>query len=394
MDLLDLVHAVISAAKAFGSEYTRELIEIGGGLLGLMLVGLKIYRYGRDTLLKPLRRFMLGEEGFWDKPPRRNIAKHMREQRAGVPTLLVANFKGGVGKSTTAANLAAFYDSFGIRTLLIDLDYQGSLTDSLVKTGDDLKFAAVSAISGETSPADVFARAEVPIPSFSHCKVLCAYYTLNREENRILFRWLVGETRSDIRYNLTKLTTSREAKRDFDLIIIDGAPRVMTATVNAICASTHVLVPTILDDLSASATINTLEFILNLRDKIAPGLKIIGVLPTFVHQRNGLLVREQRALNYLNESIAEKFADRQQPLFGVLSECGIRRKEAIAKAAGETVAFFNDADVADMYTSLGIEVSRHLGDEFARKLTNDGTGPAGTSRTAKNNVVQLGLQGV
>jgi Mrp family chromosome partitioning ATPase len=143
---MEIFEVLQSLAQAVQELYAKQLIEITGGVLTVFLLLMKVYAYGRDRILKKVRLFMLGEEGFWDKPPRLNLARQIRELLEGLPILTIANFKGRVGKSTVAANLAAFFDSVGIRVLLIDFDYQGSLTDSVIKIADNLKIGAVELI--------------------------------------------------------------------------------------------------------------------------------------------------------------------------------------------------------------------------------------------------------
>ena len=180
-------------------------------------------------------------------------------------------------------------------------------------------------------------------------------------------------------------------QKTYDLVIIDAPPRLMTATVNAVCASTHVLVPTILDGLSASAAVNTIDALLKLKDKISPSLKIVGVVPTFVFQKTGYRRREALALNDLKEDIQARFSRKQEGAIKVFEDERILRKEAIANVAGEKVAFFHDADVRNMYTRLGIAVARAIGGELERKLGDEGARATVEPRSADDNVVQLGV---
>jgi chromosome partitioning protein len=391
MDLLDVLHSIVAALRAVGVVGSQYVLEVTAGCLAVILLCMRIYKFGRDHILKKVRGFMLGDDGFWDRRPKRSIAKHIKSLRDGLPIITVANFKGGVGKSTMVANLAAFYDQAGLRVLLIDFDYQGSLTDAVIKTDGQLYFASVDVIEGKKSVEEVLGRSHRAVANFQNTDVLAAYYVLNRAENRILFKWLIREDPADIRYHLHSYLSSPTIRNRYDLVIIDAPPRLMTATVNALCASTHVIVPTILDGLSSSAALNTVDAILKLRDKISPSLKVAGIVPTFVYKSTGYSAREAKALTYIHDEIDNVLSTKQDSPIEVFEGERILRKEAIANAAGEKVAFFQDAAVRNMYTQLGIALSKCVGGSLERKLRDEGKGAESRSEVAGNNVVQLGL---
>jgi chromosome partitioning protein len=385
---LEFVELTLKGLASFGIS---EALKIAAGVVSLALVAMKAYTFGRDRVLKKVRALFVSEESLWDRPTRRSLARHAKQLREGPPVLTVENYKGGVGKSTMSANLTAYYDWLGLKVLLIDFDYQGSLTDSIIKTDENLKLGAIDLLEKALPPREILARREKPIPGFQNTDVLAAAYTLNRVENRVAFKWLVGESGADVRYNVHEVLSSREVRKEgYDIIIIDAPPRLTTASANAICASTHVLVPTILDNMSASAAVNTLDAILKLKDRVSPTLRIVGVVPTMVFKSTGYKPREAESLAYIRGEIATQFTRRQDTPIEIFENERITRKEAFANVVGEKVAFFEDTDVRAMFTKLGDSIARAIGNEFALKVQNASPRTETETRQPRSNVVNVG----
>lgn len=388
MEHLEFVELALKGLASFGIS---EALKIAAAIVTLLLVAIKAYRLGRKTFIDKIRPSFVSEESFWDRTTRRSLAKHAKQLRDGPPVLTIENFKGGVGKSTLTANLAAYYDWIGLKVLLIDFDYQGSLTDSIIKTDDNLKLGAIDILERKHPVSHVLSRREKPIADYQNTDVLAAAYTLNRVENRVAFKWLVGESGADVRYNVHEALSSRDMRKEgYDIVIIDAPPRLTTASANALCASTHVLVPTILDNMSATAAVNTLDAILKLKDRVSPTLKIVGVVPTLVFRSTDYKSREAEALAYLKGEIATRFSKRQDVPITVFENERITRKEAFANVAGEKVAFFEDAGVREMFTDLGRSLALAIGGDFAMKVQNGRPRPPAEAREPRSNVVNVG----
>jgi chromosome partitioning protein len=282
-------------------------------------------------------------DDFWSRTPKEpfDITTHRGQISASIPVISIVNFKGGVGKTTICANLAGYFARAGKRVLLIDFDYQGSLSDTLLSHARIERFTATSQrlIEGQEPPDQLRRVAERLASLDSNLWIYPAFYGFSRAEIQVMFRWLTAKD-SEIRYNLHDYLQAEEFQTDsasaFDIVFIDCPPRLLTGSVNALAASTHVLVPTILDGQSHVATLNTLGAIQQFRQTINPALKTLGVVPSLVAEAGGYNPRETKAIEELERQIG-KFHD---PV-PVLKERPILRKEQLAKAGGSEVVYFS-----------------------------------------------------
>ena len=385
MGLIELFHLVGSALKDLGSYFSTAIVELLGGVLALVVFTMKAYQVGRQQITKRFRPFIIGETGFWDKPPSRSIYKHQQFLANSIPILTVANFKGGVGKSTVAANLAATYDEHRARVLLIDLDYQGSLTDTVINR-DELSFGTLHLIDPDFRSDDIPQHFVPALENFSNTRVLASNYKLLEEESRTLFKWIVGETRTDIRYLLHRFLQSTHAQAHFDIVIIDASPRITTASVNALCASTHVIIPTMLDGTAVTAALNTVSAIHKLKKNLSPSLDVLGVLPTFVERRTDYSPRERNNLSFLTDEIQSRFPDEGIRIF---HEERILRRAAIASAAGNGAAYFHDAEIQQMFDKLGRRVAADVKRGWLRTLADESERDDRRAEGDTGNVIQL-----
>ncbi len=306
----------------------------------------------------------LSRDDFWTRTPKEpfDIHIHRGQISASIPVISVVNFKGGVGKTTICANLAGYFARRGKRVLLIDFDYQGSLSDTLLSHARIDRFTATSQrlIEGQERPDELRRVAERLSALDSNLWIYPAFYGFSRAEIQVMFRWLTAKD-PEIRYNLHRYLQSRpfqtDADHGFDIVLIDCPPRLLTGSVNALAASTHVLVPTILDGQSHVATLNTLGAIQQFRQVLNPGLKTLGVVPSLVAQEGGYNPREKLAIDELERQIA-KFHD---PV-PVLKDRPIIRKELLAKAGGSEVVYFtpsNAQPIIDIRSMFG-ELAQYI----------------------------------
>jgi cellulose biosynthesis protein BcsQ len=274
------------------------------------------------------------------------------------PVITVANLKGGVGKTTLTANLAAFFSQAGMRVLLIDVDYQGSLSNMLLSADNVLEVS--SEISKLLESGSDAATLISPIRQFTNIlagsAIVSARYQFASCENRLMIEYLLHEDRKDDgRYRLAKALLDDGVSKTFDIALIDAPPRLTAGTINALCASTHLLIPTLYDRLSAETVGTFLNGVQILKTHLNPRLDLLGVVGTLTSREAGLNGREQHAKSIAAHQVHQAWGANHH-----FFNRHIPRRAAIADAAGDSLAYLNDDTVKKWFDELGQEVSERL----------------------------------
>lgn len=284
------------------------------------------------------------------------------------PIITVANLKGGVGKTTVAANLAAHYAYQGDRVLFIDLDFQGSSSAMMLSGHHSPDTAARLVDSGSKDillhQVDQlrlnWRHPNRPAGWRPNAYGVPADYSLARADNRAMVCWLLQEYQSDPRYLLANALLDPEIQNRYDRVIIDAPPRMVAGQIQALCASTHVLIPTILDRLSAEAV---LRFVNQLSEEkeLWPHLRVAGV--TAVRCSGALTqIAERDTVGFLIDGLER--CEGEPQLFW--RDAFIKQDALLAQAAGQYPVYGADSNDA-RHSNL-----RNMFSELAKAVENGG----------------------
>jgi len=265
----------------------------------------------------------------------------------------VVNLKGGVGKTTTAVNIAACWGEMGKKVLLIDMDPQGSASVSVgvVNEGEEL----LSALQSKSALPVV--STEVPNLDLVPSGMAMAMAT----------QWFTGSNENEILFHCLGLT-----KGNWDIVVIDCPPSLGFHTMNALMACQHVIVPVEASPLGLNGIKQMAAAIESVKPQ-NPDIKIEAVIPCRAHRR--------RRIHWeIMDNLKEIFPGKVSPI--------IRENVALTEAPGKGKPVIMTARIskgADDYRLVTLWVDEQIsGKEDSREEQYAGAGVQSAPSSAGN----------
>lgn len=250
----------------------------------------------------------------------------------------ICNQKGGVGKSVTAVNLGIGLARKGKRTLLVDVDAQGSLTASLGYQHPDQMENTLAAILGRIISDEPLTPGEGILHHEEGIDLMPANIELSGLEVTLV-------------NTMSRETILREylnsIRDQYDVILLDCCPSLGMLTINALAAADDVLIPMQAHYLSIKGMEQLIRTISNVKRKINPSLEIAGILITMADMRTNY---SREIIDLLRSTYGEKLR-----IFESIIPLSIRAAETSAE--GRSIYLHDPAGkVAAAYAALTQEV--------------------------------------
>lgn len=243
--------------------------------------------------------------------------------------ITVCNQKGGVGKTTTAVNLAASFAYRGKRVLLIDLDPQGNATMGSGIDKNTFQFGTLHVLLGEINIASALIHSET-----GNYDLLAS----NRDLTGVDIRLIDRPARE-----LCLKNALAEVVDNYDYILIDCPPTLSLLMLNGLAAADSVLIPMLCEYYALEGISDLLSTIRRIRQTINPKLDIAGVVFVMFTNQNRLSLEVSSQLrNYFGQRVLDTVIPRNVRLAEAPSH-GMPALAYDAKAKG-TIAYLELAD--------------------------------------------------
>ncbi len=246
-------------------------------------------------------------------------------------TIAVTNQKGGVGKTTTAVNVAAGIAKLGYKVLLIDTDPQGNATSGVGVDKRSVKYSAYSIIVDDIKAKDAILHTE-----FENLDVIPSSIELAAAELEL----------ADMEHREARLkSTLATVKSEYDYILIDCPPSLGLITTNALCAADTILVPIQPEYYALEGLSQLIATVRLVKRKYNPYLEIEGVLLTMYDGR----------LNLTQQVVQEVKKFFPKKVFSSVIPRGVRLSEA--PSFGMPVMYFDKSCKGSLaYMELSREI--------------------------------------
>ncbi len=247
--------------------------------------------------------------------------------------IVVANQKGGVGKTTTAVNLSASLAATKRKVLMVDLDPQGNATMGSGIDKHDLEQSLYEVLIGQSDIKDAIVLAEQ-----AGFDVLPTNANLTAAEVELM----------DLPKRETRLRSALDSVRgDYDYVIIDCPPSLSMLTVNAMVAAQGVLIPMQCEYYALEGLSALMQTINKIQSNLNPELEIEGILRTMYDPRNSLT-------NDVSNQLTEHFGDK---VYTTVIPRNVRLAEAPSYGL-PALAYDKNSRGAIAYLALAGEINR------------------------------------